>query len=315
MKSPNRLKVLAIGAGSLLALALVMVGVGYLLAPNFYLTRTIFWGESDYRDHEKFPARTIHNGPSVSRFDKLPADNRYASQIEAIARDTNNGESLEEYLDASGTTAFLVARDKELLYEKYFNGYNERSVNTSFSMAKSFASALVGIAIEEGHIKSIEEPITTYLPELLVRDERFGSITIRHLLTMTSGIKYEEGGFLPWSEEADDTKTYYATDLRELALEDCRIEEKPGEYFEYNNYNPLLVGMILERATGMPVARYLQETLWKPLGMEADGSWSLDSTQGGFEKMESGLNARARDFARFGMPSEATLIVSSRGVP
>jgi CubicO group peptidase (beta-lactamase class C family) len=292
---------LGIGAGSLLLLALVAVVAGYLSAPNFYLTRTIFWGESDYKDHEKFPARTIHNGPSVSRFDKLPADNRYASQIEAIARDTNNGESLEEYLDASGTTAFLVIHDDRLLYERYFDGYDESSIHTSFSMAKSFASALVGIAIDEGHINSVNEPITNYIPELLEKDERFESITIRHLLTMSSGIKYEEGGDLPWSEEADDTKTYYATDLRKLAFENSRIEGKPGEYFEYNNYNPLLIGMILERATGMSVSRYLQQKLWKPMGMEADGSWSLDSTENGFEKMESGVNARARDFARFGM--------------
>jgi CubicO group peptidase (beta-lactamase class C family) len=301
VKTPRPIKLLGIGAGSLLLLALVAVVAGYLSAPNFYLTRTIFWGESDYKDHEKFPARTIHNGPSVSRFDKLPADNRYASQIEAIARDTNNGESLEEYLDASGTTAFLVIHDDRLLYERYFDGYDESSIHTSFSMAKSFASALVGIAIDEGHINSVNEPITNYIPELLEKDERFESITIRHLLTMSSGIKYEEGGDLPWSEEADDTKTYYATDLRKLALENSRIEGKPGEYFEYNNYNPLLIGMILERATGMSVSRYLQQKLWKPMGMEADGSWSLDSTENGFEKMESGVNARARDFARFGM--------------
>jgi CubicO group peptidase (beta-lactamase class C family) len=301
VKIPRPIKLLGIGAGSLLLLALVAVVAGYLSAPNFYLTRTIFWGESDYRDQEKFPARTIHNGPSVSRFDKLPADNRYASQIEAIARDTNNGESLEEYLDASGTTAFLVIHHDRLLYERYFDGYDESSIHTSFSMAKSFASALVGIAIDEGHINSVNEPLTNYIPELLEKDERFESITIRHLLTMSSGIKYEEGGDLPWSEEADDTKTYYATDLRKLALENSRIEGKPGEYFEYNNYNPLLIGMILERATGMSVSRYLQQKLWKPVGMEADGSWSLDSTENGFEKMESGVNARARDFAKFGM--------------
>src|SRR5215218_80914 len=299
MKTPRRLKQLGIGAGSLLLLALAMVVVGYLFAPNFYLTRTIFWGESDYKDLEKFPARTIHNGPSVSRFDKLPADNRYASQIEAIANTYNDG-SFEDYLESSGTTAFLVIHNDELLYERYSSGYDETSLKTSFSMAKSFASALVGIAIDEGDIKSVNEPITNYLPELLEQDKRFSQITIRDLLTMSSGIKYEEGGDLPWSEEADDTKTYYSTDLRELAL-NCRIEGKPGEYFEYNNYNPLLVGLILERATGMSVSRYLQEKLWKPMGMEADASWSLDSTQSGFEKMESGVNARARDFARFGM--------------
>jgi CubicO group peptidase (beta-lactamase class C family) len=293
MKTRRRLKVLGIGAGSLLVLALVMVVVAYLLAPHFYLTRAIFWGESDYKDFEKFPARTIHNAPPTSHFDELPADNPYASQIEAIGNHSTNG-SLVNYLQSNGTTAFLVVRDDELLYERYFNGYDEVSVNTSFSMAKSFASALVGIAIDEGYIKSVNEPITNYLPELLEKDKRFGSITIRHLLTMSSGIKYEEGGDLPWSEEADDTKTYYATDLRELALDNCQIEGKPGEYFDYNNYNPLLVGMILERATGMPVARFMEEELWKPIGMEADGSWSLDSTSSGFEKMESGVNARPR---------------------
>jgi CubicO group peptidase (beta-lactamase class C family) len=298
---PRPLKLLVTGAGLLLVLALVIVVVAYVLAPNFYLTRTIFWRESDYKDLEKFPARTIHNAPPVFRFDKLPADNPYASQIEAIASDSSNGESLEDYLNASGTTAILVIHDDKLLYERYFNGYDETSLNTSFSMAKSFASALVGIAIDKERIKSVNEPITNYIPELLEKDERFKSITIRNLLTMSSGIKYEEGGDLPWSEEADDTKTYYATNLRELALENCLIEGKPGEYFEYNNYNPLLVGLILERSTGTPVSRYLQEKLWKPMGMEADGSWSLDSTTSGFEKMESGVNARARDFGRFGM--------------
>jgi CubicO group peptidase (beta-lactamase class C family) len=288
-----------IGAGSLLLLALVAVVVGYLSAPSFYLTRTIFWGESDYKDLQRFPARTIHNAPPFSHFDKLPADNPYASQIEAVGGDSSNG-SLERYLQASGTTAFLVVHDDKLLYERYFNGYDQRSVNTSFSMAKSFASSLVGIAIDEGHIKSVEEPITNYLPELLKKDKRFKSITIRNLLTMSSGIKYEEGATLPWSEQADDTKTYYSTDLRELAL-NSQIEGKAGQYFEYNNYNPLLVGIILERATGMHVARYLQQKLWKPMGMEANGSWSLDSKKDGFEKMESGVNARARDFARFGM--------------
>jgi CubicO group peptidase (beta-lactamase class C family) len=229
----------------------------------------------------------------------LPTDNPDASQIEAIGNHSTNG-SLVDYLESSGTTAFLVIHDDKVFYERYFNGYDKTSLNTSFSMAKSFASALVGIAIDEGNIKSVDEPITNYIPELLEKDKRFKAITIRNLLTMSSGIKYEEGGDLPWSEEADDTKTYYATDLRELAL-NCRIEGEPSEYFEYNNYNPLLVGMILERATGMPVSRYMEEELWKPMGMEADGSWSLDSKQSGFEKMESGVNARARDFARFGM--------------
>ena len=118
MKLPSRpAKLMLVGAGSLLLLALVAVVVGYVSAPSFYLTRTIFWGESDYKDLERFPAHTIHNAPPVAHFDKLPADNPYASQIEAIGRDSSDG-SLERYLQASGTTAFLVIHDDKLLYER-----------------------------------------------------------------------------------------------------------------------------------------------------------------------------------------------------
>ena len=99
----------------------------------------------------------------------------------------------------------------------------------------------------------------------------------------------------------DDTATYYAPDLRKLALEETEVVEEPGRRFHYNNFNPLLVGLALERATGMPVAAYLESRLWRPLGMEADGSWSLDSEASGFEKMESGLNGRPVDFAKFGL--------------
>jgi CubicO group peptidase (beta-lactamase class C family) len=134
------------------------------------------------------------------------------------------------------------------------------------------------------------------VPELAGRDPRFGRITLRHLLTMTSGLRYEEGG--PWG---DDTATYYAPDLRELALTRTEVVEEPGRRFHYNNFNPLLIGLALERAIGTPVAAYLERKLWRPLGMEADGSWSLDSEASGFEKMESGLNGRPIDFAKFGL--------------
>jgi len=114
------------------------------------------------------------------------------------------------------------------------------------------------------------------------------------LLMMSAGIKYSEFPFV----NGDDAKTYYYPDLRQLALEETRIIGAPGEEFHYNNYHPLLLGLILERATGTSVANYLQEKIWKPIGMEYPGSWSLD--EAGFEKMESGINARAIDFAKFG---------------
>ena len=126
-----------------------------------------------------------------------------------------------------------------------------------------------------------------------------GEITLRNLLTMSSGIHYREGGF-PWPF-GDDTYTYYGVDLRDVALNRVRIDGPPGLAWQYNNYHPLLLGLVLERATGTSVSDFMARRLWQPLGAEADATWSLDSERSGFEKLESGLNARPVDFARFGL--------------
>ena len=176
------------------------------------------------------------------------------------------------------------------------------SIVTSFSMAKSFTSALVGIALAEGHIESVDDPVTKYIPELAARDERFSNITLRHLLMMSSGLRYtsEDNPIYLDDMFSNNVLTYYYPDLRELALENTQIVEPPGLHFLYNDYNPQLLGMVLERTTGQNVSYYLQEKIWKPIGMEYDGSWSMDSQESGFERMESGINARAIDFAKFG---------------
>jgi CubicO group peptidase (beta-lactamase class C family) len=158
---------------------------------------------------------------------------------------------------------------------------------------KSFVSALIGIAVAEGLIHSLDDPISKYLSGLPAT--QFAGITIRHLVSMSSGLYYKQGAFFPWS---DDPRVYYSLDLRVLARKAKRIEQS-GNRFNYNNYNLVLLGMLLERVTGNSVSYYLQEKIWKPLGMEFPASWSLDSLQSGMEKMESGLNARAVDYARF----------------
>ncbi|MBM3934106.1 MAG: serine hydrolase [SAR202 cluster bacterium] len=207
-----------------------------------------------------------------------------------------DGKTLPQFLEDTETQAFIVLQDGEIVYEKYFNGSGRDSIVTSFSAAKSYVSALLGIAVMEGHIESIDDPITKYIPELLDRDPDFGRITVRHLVAMTSGLSYEETG-LPGG---DDALTYYYPDLRDLAINRTTINNPPGGKFLHNNYNPLLSGVVLERATGMPVATYMQEKLWKPMGAEFDASWSLDSEKTAFEKMESGINTRAIDSLRLG---------------
>ena len=207
-------------------------------------------------------------------------------------------DDLDAFLTDTQTQALLVIKDDQVVLERYVNGWQRDSMVTSFSVAKSFVSTLVGIAIEEGAIHSLDDPITDYLPELLERDRRFEQITIRHLLLMSSGLEYDESGSFMFN--GDDPLTTYHPDQRHLALTNTRIGGPPGRSFSYNKYHPQLLGMILERATGMSVTAYTQSRLWDPLGMEFDGAWTLDSEASGFEKMEAGLNARAVDFAKLG---------------
>jgi len=203
---------------------------------------------------------------------------------------------LDPFLEETGTQAFLVIIGDDIVYERYMNGYTRDSIVTSFSTAKSVLSALIGIAVHEGQIHSISDPITKYIPELAARDSRFAQITIEHLLSMSSGIKYHEVDFL----HGDNARIYFDPDLRNVALQETFVEYEPGVRFEYNNFHPLLLGLILERSTDQSVTSLLQQKIWTPMGAEYDGSWSLDSEAGGLEKLESGLNARAVDFARFG---------------
>jgi CubicO group peptidase (beta-lactamase class C family) len=276
--------------GLLIAAVLGVYAWAWLSTDDSTVARAIIWRESDVGDQHRFPARRI---PAGARASPLRA------HVEANLVVSGEGKGLDEFLRGTDTLAFLVVHRDRLAYERYFDGATRESLQTSFSAAKSFVSTLVGIAIEAGLIGSVEDPVTDYLPELAARDPRFRQITLRHLLTMSSGIRYREGGF-PWPF-GDDTYTYYGVNLRDVALNRTRIEQPPGLAWQYNNYNPLLLGLVLERATGTSVSDFMARRLWQPLGAEAAATWNLDSERSGFEKMESGLNARPVDYARFGL--------------
>jgi CubicO group peptidase (beta-lactamase class C family) len=257
------------------------------------VARAVVWMDADVDDRRRFPALPIPAGdtPLPLRPGSLPA-----GVLDEVTVPGSGEEDLDALLDRTQTTAFLVLRGDELLVERHPGGGSRESLHTSFSVAKSVLSTLVGIAIARGEIGSLDDPVTDYVPELLDRDPDTARITLRHLVTMSSGLAYEEQG-LPWS---DDARTYYDPDLRALALT-VEVVEPPGHTWLYNNFNPLLVGLALERAVGRPVEEYAAEVLWGPMGAEADASWSADSEATRFPKMESGVNARAVDFARFGL--------------
>lgn len=260
--------------------------------------RIITMLQSDVDDINRFPARPIENGEEVSRLpiEELPIPEQVTYQYKGEDRT----ESLQDLLIRTKTTAFVVVRDDKIIYQTYpYGQYDQR--NTSFSVAKSFASALIGAAIQDGFIESENDLVIKYVPEISGRG--LDELKIHNLLRMDSGIRYISADdrlfiFEPFS---DDALTYYPPGLRKVALNVKASKTPIGETFKYNNFHPLLEGLIIERATGMPVAEYLQEKIWKPMGAEFPASWSLDSEKSGFEKMESGINATAVDFARFGL--------------
>lgn len=251
--------------------------------------RALAWGSSAFGDQHRFPAREIPAGGEVLAFGA--ADRNSLTEYR-----TDDGRTLDQQLADNQTTAFIVLQRDDLVHEQYYNGSSHESLQTSFSVAKSFTATLVGIAIDEEVFGDIDDAVTDYVPELTDRDERYADITLRHLLTMSSGLSFDDGDG-PWDDPAN---TYHGTDLRSAVVDTPRVETAPGEVFDYNDWNVILLGLALERASGMPVAEYAATRLWQPMGAEADGSWSLDSERHGFEKMFVGLNARAMDFARFG---------------
>ena len=273
----------------LVAAAAGIYGWAWMSTDESTFARALVWRESDVGDQHRFPARRIPARAPASPLRSGPDADLVLG---------NDGTELDEFLRETDTLAFVVVHEDRIVRERYFNGATRESLQTSFSVAKSFVSTLVGIAIDEGLIGGVDDRLTEYVPELAARDPRFRTITLRDLLTMSSGIRYQEGGF---PSLGDDTYTYYGVDLRDIALNRVRVEGPPGIAWEYNNYHPLLLGLVLERTTGSSVSDFMATKLWQPLGAEADATWNLDSERSGFEKLESGLNARSVDYARFGL--------------
>ena len=294
MRQWRLLRTFGMAALGLVMLFLAALAAALVIYPREYVYRVLVWQESDAFDWQKFPFSPLDPAPTAHHLAVAPdpAVSRVLGELAGTG-------DWDTFLAKNHTQAFIVLRNGAVAYESYFNGTQRDSIVTSFSVAKSFASALVGIAIDEGSIASVDDPVTQYLPELAARDPRFHAITLRHLLLMASGLDYQEDR--PFLLNGDDPLTTYYPDQREISLQNTRIIEPPGLHYRYNKYHPQLLGMILERTTGVRVTRYFQAGLWDLLGMEYGGSWSTDSRASDFEKMETGINARAIDFARFGV--------------
>ncbi len=269
----------------LLHKGLFILSVSFLLT-SCQLSRYVFYNFADIKDYKKFPSRPLQSDSLKFLFHAT----NHAKIPKAI-----NDVPFDRYLEENKTVAFLIIKNDTIQYEKYFEGYDQESIVPSFSMAKSVTSILIGCAIDEGLIKSVDEPITNYIPEL--KENGLEKVTIKHLLQMTSGIKFKESYYDPFGDAAS---FYYGRNLRKKIAK-MEVKTEPGTRFEYISGNTQLLGLVLERALlDKSVTQYMQEKLWTPLGMEYDASWSIDRKKDGLEKTFCCLNACARDYAKIG---------------
>lgn len=223
---------------------------------------------------------------------EIPASkNPQAWPQHAHYNQTEATERLAQTNDKLGTVAFLVIKNDSIWYENYAQGYGIDSKTNSFSMAKSITSALLGKAIQEGHIKSLDQPIGDFI-------EKFAAAktTVGDLSSMASGLDWTEHYTSPFSVTA---RAYYDDNLAETILNQEVIEE-PGKSFKYLSGNTQLLGMIIEKATGKKMAEYLAQSFWEPLGFENDALWQVDDKDHKLAKTYCCIASNARDFARFG---------------
>ena len=272
---------------------LLLIGLSFLL-PACHVGRLVIWNYADFDDHKKFPSGKILNGSSKAAFQFHEARPDTANRIAPGYIEINDQkQDFESFLKERETVAFLIIRNDTVFYEKYFQGYEAEDLMTSFSVAKSFVSALMGIAIQEGYISGVKDTVSTYLPELA--EQGFDSVTIENLLNMRSGSDFTEGYGSPFKDVA---KYYYGRNL-EKYLGQIKITRSPGDTFIYQSGNTQLLARIIEKTTGRHLSEYAEDKIWQPLGMEYPAEWSIDSKKHGTEKAFCCLNARARDFARF----------------
>lgn len=239
-------------------------------------------------------------GPGIYDLNVFPYSTIHAPQKQSQVEYSSNfntyklSKSDRAYIENLGTTAFLVYKGNKLVYEEYWGEHTEKTVSNSFSVAKTVVSMLVGIAVEDGYIKSIDDPVYHYLKEFKTKGK--DKITVRDLLTMSSGLDWTESGRNPLSDNAE---SYYGEDLKRLVMgQNC--ESKPGKVFKYQSGNSQLLGFIIENATGKDLSQYAEEKLWRKLGMEHDSYWSLDKINGD-EKAFCCLYSVARDYGRLGL--------------
>ena len=241
---------------------------------------------------EVFEARLIHKAPTPSRLVRV-AEPAIAWTFQGLEL------TLDDYLARNPATGLLIARGNTILVERYQYGRTDRHRFTSWSMAKTVTAMLIGIALAEGRIRSVDDLAAAYVPAL--SGTEYGRTSLRHLLQMSSGIRFTEN----YSGNDDVMRLVFDTYLRQGAGGVASVtsfnerERPPGTKFSYASVETQVLGLVLRAVTGRPVATYLEDKIWQPIGAEADATWLIDNS--GQEATFCCLNAVLRDYARLGL--------------
>ncbi|MFT3921836.1 MAG: serine hydrolase [Myxococcales bacterium] len=256
---------------------------------------TLFHGaeqaENFSRAAQLFPASTMPRSRAPFQFPRgeptqLPVAFAYKGKTTTV----------EDFLAETDTSALLVLKDGKVRYERYDLTGGPDVHWLSWSVAKSFVSALVGIAVGEGHIASIEEPISKYVPAL--RSSGYDGVRIKDVLQMSSGVSWDETYANPFSDVNRFGTVMFLGGSLDAFTASLQRARKPGTLNHYSSADTHALGMLLAKATGRSVTDYMREKLWEPLGMESTGYWLTDDA--GMEMVFGGLNATARDYAKIG---------------
>lgn len=242
----------------------------------------------DTKDSERFKYHTAEPAQEVFEFTRSEKNYGDELKINDWTTDLPVYKSILDKAKDGPTLGMTIIRNDSVLFEYYREDIQPDDLLTSYSVAKSFVSAMIGIAISEGKIKSVDQLAVEFVPELKA-DKQFSKVTIKHLLNHTSGIK----GSLPL-----EAKLYYGSDAMKTIL-DVKFEHEPGTHQAYVNLNSQLLGLILSRATGVSVSKYLEEKIWQPIGAKNEARWSTDD-KNEMEKTYCCLNASLMDYAKFG---------------
>lgn len=241
--------------------------------------------------------RAMDRVPILSKSRVIPADENPHPLPDGTPLDI--GMDIDAYMETQRTAALVVVQDGRIRLERYGLDFGPEGRWTSFSVAKSLTSTLVGAALKDGHIRSIDDKVSDYIPDL--RGSAYDNVTIRQLLTMTSGVKWNEDYADPESDVAlfNNHEADPGVDVTVSYMRQLEAEASPGTEWVYKTGETNLIGVLVSSATGKSLSDYLSEKIWKPFGMEQDASWLLGST--GHEISGCCIQASTRDFARFGL--------------